>query len=98
MVITPNSDIFLLKVPLSIDNKNQLTFQDKNAQFNYFNSLEKLEITGASYQRKDNTIRFPGHFDNLIGYDYCMYRNTNYSDKWFYAYITKITYVNNRKN
>lgn len=34
-------------------------------------------------------------FDDLINFNYCMYRNTNYSDKWFYAYITKMTYVNN---
>lgn len=94
-VITPNSNIKLLKCPLSINNKNQLTFNSKQAQFDYFNSLEFIEMNDSSYHRKDNAIRYDGLFDDLIGYNYCMYQNTNYSNKWFYAFITKMEYVNN---
>jgi hypothetical protein len=46
------------------------------------------------YQRKDNVIRFPQHAENLQHYNYCMYQNENYSNKWFYAFITNIAYVN----
>lgn len=59
MVIVPNSNIILLKVPLTLDNKNQLTFKSIEEQQKYFNSLENLELENASYQRKDNVIRFP---------------------------------------
>lgn len=95
-VITPNTDIYLLKVPLEINDINQLDFASQTAQYNYFNSLPKfvVEENDYSYQRKDNTIRFNGNFDELISYNYCMYRNTNYSDKWFYAYITNMEYIN----
>lgn len=93
--ITPNSNIRLLKVPLSLDNKNQLTFENEQAQFNYFNSLSHLEMDDCTYQRKDGTIRYAENFDNLIEYNYCMYQNENYNDKWFYAYITNMRYVNN---
>ena len=95
MVVTPNSNIRLVKVPLTINNKNQLTFESKEAQFEYFNSLPFIEMKDTSYHRKDGTIRYDGLFDDLIGYNYCMYQNESYSNKWFYAFITKMTYQNN---
>lgn len=35
-----------------------------------------------------------GSYDELIKYNYCMYQNKNYSNKWFYAFITGMRYVN----
>lgn len=93
-VITPNTDLILLKVPLEINDINQLDFANATAQFNYFNSLPKVVVEDYTYQRKDNTIRFGGNFDELITYNYCMYRNTEYSDKWFYAFIVNMEYIN----
>lgn len=59
MAVTPNTNVKLLKVPLELDNKNQLTFSSKTAQYNYFNSLSSIDVINCSYQRKDNIIRFP---------------------------------------
>lgn len=94
MVIAPNSNITLLKVPLELSNKNQLTFSSREAQFNYFNSLTKIELENATYQRKEGVIRFPELIDNLYEYNYVMYQNESYSDKWFYAFITNMRYLN----
>lgn len=94
MAVTPSTNIKLLKCPLELDNKNQITFASKQAQFNYFNSLPNREIDYVSYQRKDNYIAFPEHIDNLLDYNYVMYQNENYNDKWFYAYITNMEYEN----
>ena len=93
-VITPNTDLYLLKVPLEIDSVNQLTFANKTAQYNYFNSLPKLEVEDYTYQRKDGTIRFEAQYDDILTYNYVMYRNTEYNDKWFYAYIENMEYLN----
>lgn len=93
-IITPNTDLYLLKVPLEINDINQLNFASSSAQYNYFNSLPKVTVDDFTYQRKDNVIRFPMQMDEIITYNYCMYRNTEYSDKWFYAYITNMEYVN----
>lgn len=93
-VITPNTDLYLLKVPLEINDINQLDFANATAQYNYFNSLPKIVVEDYTYQRKDNTIRFGANFDEIISYNYVMYRNTEYSDKWFYAFITNTEYVN----
>lgn len=94
-VIAPNSDLILLKVPLEIDEANQLTFANATAQYNYFNGLTgKLAVDKYTYQRKDGTIRFGANFDDIIGYNYVMYRNTSYSSKWFYAFIENMEYIN----
>ena len=93
-IITPNTDLYLLKVPLEINDINQLDFASASAQYNYFSSLPKVTVDDFTYQRKDGTIRFPMQMDEIITYNYCMYRNTEYSDKWFYAFITNMEYVN----
>ena len=92
--ITPQTDLKLLKCPIESDNRNQMTFSSKTAQYNYFNSLPKLSVDNFTYQRKDNVIRYPAHIDNILTYNYVMYRNDAYLDKWFYAFITKMEYVN----
>ena len=92
-VITPNSDLILLKVPLEMDNNNQLTFANATVQYNYFNGLTKKSFDHFTYLRKDNVIKVGALVDDLYGYNYLMYRNTNYSNKWFYAFITNMEYV-----
>lgn len=59
MAISPQSDLFLLKCPLQLSNKHQLTFTNKDEQITYFRSLPRLEVDNISYIRKDNVIRFP---------------------------------------
>ena len=49
MAVTPQTNIKLLKVPITLDNKNQLTFSNTTNQYNYFNSCPKLEIDECSY-------------------------------------------------
>lgn len=94
MAITPETDVYLLKVPLEIDNKNQLTFQNKQEQIDYFLSLDYIDITGSKYQRKDGIIRYPAHIDSILDYNYVIYKNSNYSDKWFFAFVTNMRYIN----
>lgn len=94
MAITPQTEIRLLKVPFGLDNRNQLTFSSKQAQTDYFLSLAHTTADNCTYQRKDNIIRYPALVDNVINYNYVMYQNEAYSNKWFYAYITSIDYVN----
>lgn len=93
-IITPQTDLVLLQCPLEPDQQNQLTFANATAQYNYFNSLPKIPVNNFTYQRKDNTVRFPAQVDDIRQYNYCMYRNDAYSNKWFYAFITDIKYVN----
>ena len=98
MLIPPSSRIILLKTPFEMDERNQLTFSNKDSQFNYFYNLPKLEYDRCTYQRKEGVIRYLTDnsltYEDLLEYNYCMYQNENYSDKWFYAYIDNIEYNN----
>ena len=94
MNITPDTNIRLLKCPIKLDNKNQLTFANVTAQTKYFLSLSHLEVEGSYYQRKDSSIYYPAIYDDLVEYTYVMYQNENYSNKWFYAFITGMEYLN----
>ena len=95
--ITPDSDLFLLKCPLEMDNNHQINFNNATAQYNYFHGLpKKLQIDDDdySYIRQDSVIRVGAHIDSLLQYNYVMYRNENYTNKWFYAFIVKMEYLN----
>lgn len=88
------TEVLLLRVPLESDYKHTLWFESKQAQEAYFKS--KVVYTGLdfSYQRKDKVIRYPKDYDDLLGCNYVMYKNKDYTDKWYYAFITKMEYVN----
>ena len=92
--ITPQTELRLIKCPIESDNRNQLTFSNKTAQYNYFNGLAHLEVDNFTYQRKDSIIRYPANIDSILTYNYVMYQNEAYSNKWFYAFITRMEYVN----
>lgn len=98
MIVTPNTIVRLIKCPIELDQKNQLTFASRQAQENYFLGLPHIEETDFTFQRKDNTIEYPTDdtitFEDLLSYTYCMYKNQSYGNKWFYAFITNIEYVN----
>lgn len=86
--------VYLLNVPLENDYKNSLYFASKSAQQSYFASKVVKSYTDFTYQRKDNIIRIPAEYDTLYNCNYVMYQNSAYSNKWFYAFITDMKYIN----
>ena len=92
--ITPQTNLYLLQNPHNLSRQNQLTFANATAQFNYYNTLTKLEVDNFTYQRKDYVIRYPACIDDIINYNYVMYQNYAYGNKWFYAYVKNMRYVN----
>lgn len=93
-MIVPDTDVYLIKCPLEISDNNQITFANATAQYNYFQSLPKLYLENYTYQRRDGVLRVGELIDDIQEYNYVMYRNTNHSNKWFYAYITDMEYLN----
>ena len=101
MVITPNSKVKLIKNPLKLDSNNEMMFDNATTQYNYFTSLPKLEFNALTYVRKDDVLRIPTDetgvgltFEKLLGYNFCMYQNTAFGNKWFYAFIDDIKWIN----
>ena len=101
MVITPDSKVKLIKNPLKLDSNNEMMFANATAQYNYFVSLPKLEFDNLTYIRKDNILKIETDptgvgltYEDLLEYNFCMYQNTHFDSKWFYAFITNITWIN----
>lgn len=92
----PITKVYLLSVPLENDYKNTLYFANASAQQTYFQSkiVASYNYNNFTYQRKDHIIRIPTIYDNIYHCNYVMYQNSNYSNKWFYAFITKMEYIN----
>lgn len=103
MYIEPNSIVKILHgVPL--DNKYEHTLcwdhygnNAKTAQINFFDNADRIKytLTKQTYQRYDRGyIKVAIPVDNLYDCDYMMFQNTSYGNKWFYAFITNVSYVN----
>ena len=95
-MFTPSTAVYLCNTPLKSDNKNQISFNSREEQFSYFNGLAVRRFSDFTYQRKDNIIRVPINAEVLYndGVNYVMYDNKNFSNRWIYAYITEIEYIN----
>ena len=102
LAVTPDSSIRILKCPIRLDDRNQLTFSTLQSQTDYFLSLPYLYDNNLSYIRKDGVLRASTTasgqnqltYEDFLDYNYCMYKNTHYEDKWFYAYISDVKYIN----
>lgn len=86
------TEVRLLSVPLENDYLHTIYFPDKATQETYFKGKTKHTMQNCTYQRADNYIRFDKPIENVINSNYVMYRNTAFSDKWYYAFITKMEY------
>lgn len=87
------SKVYLLTVPLEDDMKNTLYFASATAQHNYFAGVVGKTYTNVSYQSESRTFRCKDEIDSIRQYNYIMWQNTAYSNKWFYAFIKKMTWV-----
>lgn len=93
--IIPNSEVRLIKnVPFSNNYKNVIQFNDKTSQENYFKSLPNIVTDDFKYVRNNGTIKVPYYRDEILEYNYLMFKNKAYGNKYFYAFITNISYIN----
>ena len=98
MYIQPNSIAVLLTgVPLDETYDHTIKFASETAQRNYFLSKELMRVHPQTYQRhSENVIRVEALADNLYHVNYLMFQNTSFGNKWFYAFVKRVEYVNNK--
>lgn len=98
MYIQPNSDIYIFHgVPLDNTYTDTIWFDNATAQQNYFfnSALNKIHFPANYYVRRTKqSVRVDRNQDEIYSYNYMAFRNTAYSGKWFYAFITNMTYIN----
>lgn len=97
MYIEPNTNIKILKnVPLENTYDHTLYFASASAQYTYFASKVYKNCTNYTYQRVNKgMMRIEGKADLYYDCNYLMFQNTNFGNKWFYAFINSVEYINN---
>ena len=97
MYIAPTTNIKLLyHVPLDNTYDHTIFFYTASAQQNYFAGLTKYNLANYTYQRvQKGMLRVGINAENLYDCNYMMFQNTGFGNKWFYAFINSVEYVNN---
>lgn len=97
MYIEPNTIIRILKdCPLDTTYDHTIYFNSASAQANYFAELAKYTLNNQTYQRVNrNRMRVQYKADDLYDCNYIMFQNSAYGNKWFYAFIRSVEFVNN---
>ena len=94
--IPPNSDVVLCRgVPIESDYRHTLYFDSIAAQNNYFFSKAFKQFHNVSYQReRRNVITLEIPATQVYACNYLMFKNTSYGEKWFFAFVNGVEYVN----
>lgn len=97
MKIFPDTTLKILRgCPCDPDYEHTLYFDSKAKQQTYFSSIAKYNVPAISYQRaKRGRIRVQYKAEDLYDCNYIMFQNSSFGNKWFYAFLDDVTYVNN---
>lgn len=97
MYIEPLTNIKILRnIPLDNTYDHTLYFANDATQNAYFSSMVLYDLTKYSYQRVSNGVCRVGiSTEKLYQCNYLMFQNSAYGDKWFFAFITNLKYINN---
>lgn len=98
-IIQPDSTVWLLnRCPIEPTYENSVFFTNPQTQAEEFEQYARVsdQLTNYSYVRKRrNVIRVQKRMQDVIDCNYMMFKNSAFENKWFYAFITSIDYVNN---
>lgn len=96
--IQPNSTVqFFGDLGLDSSYENTLYFATTSAKDTYFDSITKIaQASPLSYSRAERGyIRVELPMSTLISAGYMRFKNTSFENKWFYAFIKNVEYINN---
>lgn len=97
MYIEPNTTIKILhNVPIDNTYENTVYYADKDAQLSGFSAYTKYTVDKLSYQRTGiGSFKIQLAYADLYDCNYLIFKNTSFENKWFYAFITGVSYVSN---
>lgn len=95
MAFQPSTSIYIGTVPFDSSYRHVYYIPDRQQQESYFLSCcpNELRRNDYTYQRLQNAVVVPFNAEELYGYNYCMFKNANYGNRWFYSFIADIEYV-----
>lgn len=97
MYVVPDSTIILLKgCPLNKNYEHTIYFDSVAEQTSYFMGLAKRTFDKCTYQRElRGRCSLQVNTADIYDCNYMMYQNSAYNNKWFYAFIDRVEWVNN---
>lgn len=105
--IEPNTTVEFLTVPFDPDYENTMYWNNETEQDLWMQSRVIVTLNRNSYQRKTRGVIRVGWtadletpvrnsvIKSLYNSNYMRFKNTNYENKWFYAFVKQVEYVNN---
>lgn len=95
--VTPDSEAeFFYNTGLNPSNENTLYFNSESEKDSYFYAVPSYSVLRVTYQREHRKfIRVEVPISRLYNVDYMRFKNTSFENKWFYAYVTQVNYINN---
>lgn len=94
--IPPNSTVQYFS-DLGLSRDDTLYFDSVSSKNAYFNNLTKIatEESLTYVSREKGVIRSSLPMSTAINIGYIRYKNTNFENFWFYAFVTDVEYINN---
>lgn len=94
--VNPNTNIKILTgIPLDNTYEHTIYFNNRQTQANYFAARTLYDLTAQSYQRiQRGKMRVKVNAENLYNANYLMFQNAAFGNKWFYAFIVAVEYIN----
>lgn len=103
MAFLPSSTISLCKVDFDNSYKNQVYFSLRTEQNAYFNDRVVKRFSDYLTVRKtlpngnlQSSVKVGCNIEDLYGCNYMFYQNSNHGLRFFYAFITKLIYINEK--
>ena len=97
--IEPTSELTLLKgVPLNPDYANTTHYDSPSAQYSDIvnSKYSPIALKNYTYLRTNaGTIRIEAKYEDVYNYNYLVFRNKNFENKYWYAFITGASYISN---
>ncbi len=95
--IQPNSRIeFFDDIGISQDYNDTLYFPTLAAKDTYFSNIDRLAHVDKCYYARENRgfVRVELPMNTMIHAQYMRFKNTSYENKWWYAFVKDVNYIN----
>lgn len=95
ILFTPTTAIRLYSgVPLSSKYEDTIDFASKDDQLEWLEPYRTYSTSDFTYQRENGVVRVKWEYDKVVNVNYIAYKNSNFTEKWFFAFVTKVEYKN----
>lgn len=92
--MTQNTSLYICRgIPWNSDYSHVRLFASASAANTYIISKAAYTKTQYSYISKTKQIRVDGMADHYRDCNYIAWKNTGYSNRWFYGFITDVVYL-----